>query len=61
MAGDEENSSYAYKTEYDFEGGPSIASLMYSTNGFKDLGLDLAVGIQINYIFGSLYFFNFCS
>ena len=55
MAGDEENSSYAYKTEYDFEGGPSIASLMFSTNGFKDLGFDLAAGIQINYIFGSLY------
>ena len=55
MAGDEENSSYAYKTEYDFEGGPSIASLMFSTKGYKCFGFDLATGVQMNYIFGSLY------
>tara|TARA_A100001011_G_C14322705_1_gene851703 strand:- start:3515 stop:4738 length:1224 start_codon:yes stop_codon:yes gene_type:complete len=55
IQGNEENPPYAYKTEYDFEGGPSIASLMFSTKGFNYLDFESSIGIQINYIFGSLY------
>tara|TARA_B100000212_G_scaffold107424_1_gene79785 strand:- start:1674 stop:2897 length:1224 start_codon:yes stop_codon:yes gene_type:complete len=55
IEGNEDNPPYAYKTEYDFEGGPSIASMMISTKGYEDNNYEAFIGIQINYIFGSLY------
>jgi len=55
IQGNQESQPYAYKTEYDFEGGPSVASLMYSAKVFKYVDLELTLGFQINYIFGSLY------
>ena len=44
-----------YKTEYDFDGGPSIASIMLSSLGFNKNNLKFSWGLQLNYIFGSLY------
>ena len=55
IQGNQESQPYAYKTEYDFEDGPSVASLMYSAKVFKYVDLELTLGFQINYIFGSLY------
>ncbi len=55
IAGNNQNPPYAYKTEYDFEGGPSIASLMVSSKGFSYNNFKTLFGLQINYIFGSLY------
>jgi len=54
ISGNEDNPPYAYKTEYDFKGGPSIASIMLSSIGFNINQLNLSWGLQLNYIFGSL-------
>jgi hypothetical protein len=53
--GNEDNPPYAYKTEYDFDGGPSIASLMLSSLAFDKNNIKFSLGLQLNYIFGSLY------
>jgi len=55
VGGNEDNPPYAYKTEYDFNGGPSIASVMFSSLGFNRGNLKFSWGLQLNYIFGSLY------
>ena len=55
VGGNEDNPPYAYKTEYDFDGGPSIASVMFSSLGFNRNNLKFSWGLQLNYIFGSLY------
>ena len=55
VGGNEDNPPYAYKTEYDFDGGPSIASIMFSSLGFNRNNLKFSWGLQLNYIFGSLY------
>jgi len=55
VEGNEDNPPYAYKTEYDFDGGPSIASVMLSSLGFNKNNLKFSWGLQLNYIFGSLY------
>lgn len=54
ISGNQDNPPYAYKTEYDFKGGPSIASIMLSSIGFNSDKLKFSLGIQLNYIFGSL-------
>ncbi len=54
VAGNEDNPPYAFKTEYDFSGGPSIASIMLSSIGFNTKQLNISFGLQLNYIFGSL-------
>jgi len=55
VEGNEDNPPLAYKTEYDFDGGPSIASIMLSSLGFNKNNLKFSWGLQLNYIFGSLY------
>tara|TARA_Y100001936_G_C16092761_1_gene688093 strand:- start:8175 stop:9395 length:1221 start_codon:yes stop_codon:yes gene_type:complete len=51
----ENNSAYAYKSEYEFDGGPSIASIMFSSSLFNNQHLNFSWGLKFNYIFGSLY------
>ena len=41
----------AYKTEYSFSGGPSIASILFSSK----INSKLSFGFKFDYIFGSLY------
>lgn len=41
----------AYKTEYSFFGGPSIASLLFSSK----INSKMSFGFKLDYIFGSLY------
>jgi hypothetical protein len=48
---DENNGPLAYKSEYNFTGGPSVASLLYSSK----LSDNFSLGLSFNYIFGSLY------
>tara|TARA_Y100001970_G_scaffold102277_1_gene128471 strand:- start:14130 stop:15350 length:1221 start_codon:yes stop_codon:yes gene_type:complete len=55
VEGNEDNPPYAYKTEYDFSGGPSIASAMLSSLAFNKNNFKISCGLQLNYIFGSLY------
>jgi len=51
MPGDTNNDPLAYKTEYSFFGGPSIASLLLSSK----INSKLSFGLKFDYIFGSLY------
>jgi len=49
--GGEDSGPLAYKSEYNFTGGPSVASILYSSK----LNNHLSLGLKFNYIFGSLY------
>ena len=51
MPGDANNDPLAYKTEYSFSGGPSIASILFSSI----INPKLSFGLKFDYIFGSLY------
>ena len=51
LSGDSNSSPLAYRTEYSFSGGPSIASLLFSS----ELNSKISFGFKIDYIFGSLY------
>ncbi len=51
IPGDTDNDPLAYKTEYSFSGGPSIASLLFSSK----INPKLSFGFKFDYIFGSLY------
>ena len=55
IEGNEDNPPYAYKSEYDFEGGPSLVSMMLSSLVFQNKSLRISWGLKFNYIFGSLY------
>jgi len=56
MKGNDSHPPYAYKSEYDFLGGPSNLSLSFSSVGPK-IGANFrsSFGLKLNYIFGSLY------
>jgi len=51
IPGDLNTDPLAYKTEYSFSGGPSIASLLFSSK----INSKLSFGFKFDYIFGSLY------
>ena len=51
MPGNIDESPLAYKSEYFYNGGPSVAALMFSSK----LNNNLSFGIALEYIFGSLY------
>ncbi|MAR14854.1 MAG: hypothetical protein CMG21_00120 [Candidatus Marinimicrobia bacterium] len=51
IPGDINNDPLAYKTEYSFSGGPSIASILLSSK----INSKLSFGLKFDYIFGSLY------
>ena len=51
LSGDSSNDPLAYKTEYSFSGGPSVASLLFSS----EINSKISFGFKIDYIFGSLY------
>ena len=51
VPGDADTNPLAYKTEYSFSGGPSIASLLFSSK----INSKLSFGFKFDYIFGSLY------
>ena len=51
VAGSEIGQPLAYKSEYSFDGGPSVFSLMFSTN----VNSKFSYGASFEYIFGSLY------
>ena len=45
------DATLAYKSKYNFEGGPSVFSVIFSSELTKNISL----GIKADYIFGSLY------
>ena len=51
IPGDIDNDPLAYKTEYSFSGGPSVASMLFSSR----INSKLSFGLKFDYIFGSLY------
>tara|TARA_B100001123_G_scaffold273916_2_gene304843 strand:- start:87 stop:1316 length:1230 start_codon:yes stop_codon:yes gene_type:complete len=56
LAGDYNHSVYAYKSEYNFSGGPSNVAISFSSIGPKiGESLKSSFGVKLNYIFGSLY------
>ena len=46
-----QDTTFAYKSEYEFEGGPSVISMLFSSK----LNNHISFGIKGEYIFGSLY------
>ena len=50
IPGSESSEPLAYKSEYSFDGGPSVLSLMFSTN----VNSKFSYGVSFEYIFGSL-------
>jgi len=45
------DTTFAYKSEYEFKGGPSVLSILFSSK----LNKNISFGIKGEYIFGSLY------
>ena len=46
-----QDTTFAYKSEYEFEGGPSVISTLFSSK----LNNHISFGIKGEYVFGSLY------
>tara|TARA_B100000029_G_C17581990_1_gene959922 strand:+ start:363 stop:1562 length:1200 start_codon:yes stop_codon:yes gene_type:complete len=51
LEGGVDSDPLAYKTEYSFSGGPSVASILFSSK----INNNLSFGFKMDYIFGSLY------